>query len=245
MSEYYTHLLIPASATYCPSPDSVSRFLEDVIQLRAVADNSEVQFAKVERVTPSVRESRNPVTGATMTIQEPSRKRAKPRRLSKTSQIVRLARNVDEYDVSVVSEGLPEVPPLDVGYMEGGVWKPMGDPYYLEVACHVRAQTVRLSILDSAEEMHKRPDLSNLDLAVRFGEDCPANDSVGFFVHPESSEAIRVGNAGCGMFWIEFEYGKSIFPRLHENNLRLLKPEIENLAAETFQTEFVQGCLWG
>jgi hypothetical protein len=52
---------------------------------------------------------------------------------------------------------------------------------------------------------------------------------------------IEVPNAGSARFWIEFEFGKFIYPKI-EKRLEILSPLLVETAEECFQAEFVQGC---
>jgi hypothetical protein len=80
--------------------------------------------------------------------------------------------------------------------------------------------------------------------AIAFGQDCCADDSMGLYSHPDSLEVIAVPQGGCARFWIEFELGKSLFPKIQDGNLAILNPQLTELAFRSFGVKFVQGCLW-
>ncbi len=169
------------------------------------------------------------------------RRRPRAEHLSAASQIVPLAEQEQEYDVSVVSTLPPTNPPLDIGGVdEKGTWQSWAEPYHLEICCRVRESLVRLCHLKSGEDPNT-PDFWN----PKFDEDCTDDESEGFFEHPLLPSPIRIPNAGCGRFWIEFEYGKWLYPRPKNDGVALLAPEVTRLAAETFGTAFVEACLWG
>ncbi len=74
------------------------------------------------------------------------------------------------------------------------------------------------------------------DVSLRvpfFGRPCSPNDRLGVFTNPSTSEVIEVPNAGCVRFWIEFEYGKSLFPRT-KDRLDVIEPAIAQGAEEEF-----------
>jgi len=242
MSLYYSHFLVPLLPEYRPNAVDITNFVQGIIDRGNVAIAATISFARIEKVEGRLREIQNAFTGKISMIQSPSR-RVKP--LTKSfdlSQLVELAANQTEYDVSIVGEGLPRNPPLDIGYSENGEWKTMNSPYHLEIRCRVRAHIVRLHYLENETELDAPPDL--LNFRPRFDEDCTLDDRDGVFVHPEAG-AIRIPNAGCGMFWLEFNYGKHIFPRLGHNGVNLLTESVTKLAQNAFATDFVQACNWG
>jgi hypothetical protein len=119
----------------------------------------------------------------------------------------------------------------------------MEGPYHLEIRCRVRSHIVKLSQLRSEEELDRPLDFANLS-ALTFDEDCNAEETEGIFVHPDIGP-FRVANAGCGKFWIEFKYGKFIFPRLQDGKVDLLDALIVNRARTLFSIDLVQACSWG
>jgi len=233
MSEYYTHLLIPLTPEYRPEADAVVRFIQGIAENGNVASPSTISFSKVTKGNPPVREVKNGISGKTFNIPWTSRRIEKPQILASVTQIIQHAANQWEYDVEISGEGVPLVPPCAVGYVENGNWKSVVGPYSLEICCRVRSNVVRLSFVESE---NKWP--------PRFGEDCSAEERQGIFAHPEDGEII-IPNAGCGTFWIEFRYGKFIFPRLRHNGINVLDDSIVTLARKAFDCDFVQACEWG
>lgn len=130
-----------------------------------------------------------------------------------------------------------------VGYVEDNDWKAIDGAYHLEIRCRVRANVVRLDMLDSEDDLHRPPDFANY--RPNRDEDCsPADYPDGLYVHPEIG-AFKVPHAGCGMFWIEFNYGKFVFPRLKEGSVNVLADSVVVLARTVFDRDFVQVCNWG
>jgi len=97
-------------------------------------------------------------------------------------------------------------------------------------------------MVKTEEELHQPLDIAKWQPI--FDEDCSVDDGEGSFVHPEQA-GIRIPKAGCSTFWIEFRYGKLIFPLLKEGSLDLLDHSIVALARKTFGQDFVQACHWG
>lgn len=243
MGESYTHLLISVSKTYRPTPQAVCQFLEQMIQTGSVGQDHKISFGKVVKAEPRSWEGPNPFTRKMQKHRMPSRRRQRAEHLSATSQIVALAEQEQEYDVSVVGTVPPTHPPLDIGGLgKDGTWQSWAGPYHLAIFCRVRNSLVRLCYLKSGEDPNGPPH----DIGIpTFDEDCAEGELDGLFVHPLSPSPIRIPNAGCGRFWIEFEYGKWLYPKLTNDSVALLDPGVTRLAAETFGTAFVEACLWG
>ncbi|HEV2455456.1 MAG TPA: hypothetical protein VGY98_14425 [Verrucomicrobiae bacterium] len=242
MSLYYTHLLIPLSPEYRPEPDSVAAFGQGIIKNGNVASPFTISFAPVKKAGPSARKARNVVTGETISIPLPSRRTEKSQTLASPSQIIEHGAGRQEYDVAISAEGVPAAPPFPVGLVEDGKWAPMVGGYFLEIRCRIRNNIVRLYSLDNEDDLQRPPDFAKFE--PRFDEDCSLEEREGIFVHPESG-AVRIQNAGCGTFWIEFRLGKLIFPRLNSGGVNLLDDSVVCLAQRAFNCEFVQACDWG
>jgi hypothetical protein len=244
MSAYYEHFLIPSVPDYRPAASAIAAFLRGVIDHGHVGCDPTITYAKVSKDDSRVFHIRDFVTGEPVTIRAPSRKMEKREQLTALAENVRVAENEGEYNVWLASEGIPQRPSFVLGYVDDGKWKAFeGPPYHAEVWCQVRSRIVRLYHLESEDDLHRPPDLSNS--LPRFDEDCGADQRDGLFVHPEVG-AIRISNAGCGMFWITFRFGKFVFPRIKEDqSVNLLDESIVDLARGTFGVDFVQACDWG
>jgi hypothetical protein len=243
MSLNYTHLLIATSPQYRPEPGAIAKFAQGIIDNGNIPSSSKISFARVTKQEGRVRPIRNAMTGQTINIPLPSRSAEQPLTLSSASQIIEQAARHREYDVALSGEGVPSVPPCAVGYVENDdTWKPVVEPYHLEIRCRVRDSIVQLCHLENEGELNEPPDFAKY--RPIFGEDCSANEREGIFVHPEAG-AIRIPNAGCGTFWVEFNYGKFLFPRLKNNSVNVLDDSIISLARTAFGIDFVQACNWG
>jgi hypothetical protein len=64
----------------------------------------------------------------------------------------------------------------------------------------------------------------------------------GIFRNPKTGAAIEVQNAACARFWIEFQFGKWLFPKIGDS-LDLLRPSILAVASDIFRTSLAQGCM--
>ncbi len=255
MSLRYSHLLVPALPEYHPEPDAIAEFAQGVIDNGNLGKPHKIEFSRVTKSQSPTRKIQNIVTGQSIEIPMPSRRRERPETLSDTSQISGQAVNQPEYDLMLSSESVPSAPPCPIGYLEKEEWKPlcanpeewrpMLNHYYLEIGCRVRSNVVRLYFLEREDDL-TRP-VNPADFAnyhPRFGEDCSANERRGLFVHPETG-AIWIQDAGCATFWIEFNFGNWVFPRLKNNSVNILEDSVVNLARKTFDCDFVQACNWG
>jgi hypothetical protein len=242
MSVSYTHFLIPRACDYRPSPEAISQFLNGLIAGGAVAADFSIDFSKVAKNPGRVRRGRNPATGESIEMPLPTRANAPPQRLSDTLQLSALAKDEPEYDISIVSQGAPAAPPLDMGYVEGAQWKRMNGAYHQRIVCRVRKDIVRLFTMQSEDELTRPPDFASY--RPRFNEDCSPEEHSGLFLHPQIG-VIRIENAGCASFWVQFEFGKLIFPLAKDGKVDLLSESLVREATNAFVTEFVQACNWG
>jgi len=243
MSLSYSHYLIAAEPSFRPSPDVIADFMSALIEQHHVAKDATINFAVVAHEPGRARRVPNPFTGQVVEMPLPSRRAEKAKQLASAARIVDHATDQSEYDVSLSGTGIPSAPPLQIGYVEGSSWKKaMDGAYHLEISCRVRAHTVGLSHFEREEDMHGPPDISKY--RPRFDEDCSDEKQPGLFFHPELG-AVRIPNASCASFWIEFNYGKFIFPRASAGSVSVLSDSVLNLARKTFGQEFVQACHWG
>lgn len=243
MSEYYTQFLIPVSPEYRPEPGAVAEFVQGMINNGNVPSPSKISFSRVTKQEGRVRPIRNAVTGETIHMRAPSRRSEQSKILFAASQIVEHAGNEREYDVAISGQALAAVPPCAVGYVENDIWKPMAGLYKLEICCQVRGDIVRLYYLESEEDLDKPMNMDFAKYRPRFGEDCSADEREGIFVHPELG-AFRIPNAGCGRFWISFNFGKFLFPLLKDETVNVLDNSVVSLARKVFGCDFVQACYW-
>jgi len=249
MSLSYTHYLIAASKEYRPTPQSVGQFLERVIQSHAIGEDYRIDCAGVVKVEPQFRKERKFFTTRMVKIRTIPRKRPRREQVPTTSRAVTLAEQEQEYDILVTSTIPPANPPLNIGCADkGGNWQSWTGPYHLQICCHVRRSLVRLSLFKPGDAPNAPlTDIANFitDNTPQFDEDCTEDERDGLFVHPNARDGIVIPNAGCGTFWVEFEYGKWLYPRLKGDDLALLDPAVTDLARRTFETDFVEACSWG
>lgn len=228
MSLWYTHLLIPASHDIPPSPNDIARFLGAIIELGVLGDTPEMSFCTLKRKVFEERTGRNPVTGQVIVIKaHQSRWPDRRKKLENIGELAEVVADSDEYQVDVAGCTVPKVPPLPIDF---------ADPYHLTVSCQQRSRLVSTSNLHGEATLGRK--------AVQFSQECTGADSVGLFTHPETLATIEVPGAGCARFWIEFRLGKFLFP-IMGTDIRILNPQLLDLANRSFQLQFVQGFYWG
>ena len=242
MSLSYTHLLIPESPEYRPRSEAVADFARGIVE-HYLGKSAHASFSPVTKGDSKVRKMVNPISGETLQFNGPPRSREKPLVFSTVPELVTLAESYPEYDLSIVPSDSPIRPPLLIGYVESDQWQPMEGNYHLEIRLRIRSTSVFISRFKSEQDVDRPLDFKNLP-SPRFDEDCTTSATKGVFVHPESGP-FTLPYGGCGRFWIEFNYGKSIFPRLVDESVRILDDETLTFAQETFAIAFVQACNWG
>ena len=135
-------------------------------------------------------------------------------------------KRLNDYIATVSGKGPPKLPAFEFEYK--GV-------YDFLVHCWLRAEVV------STSDWHDEgPVTQEVEF---FGQPCSPNNRLGIFHNPNTLEVIQVQGAGCARFWIEFEYGKMLFPPI-EDRLDLIEPAIVEVAERDFGIKFVQGCHW-
>lgn len=215
----YTHTLIPERADYAPTPNQVAAFLTALSQRGAAPVKSTLA---VSRLSGESYSCLNPFTG-----QSESWARRQQVAVGPIGAIPSAVAGLDDFIVIMSGKGPPQVRPLEFDF---------GGQYAFIVYCHLRPRTV------STSDWH---DVSPVKRNVPFfGEPCSSGSTQGVFCHPSTLEPIEVPMAGCARFWIEFEFGKGLFPHIG-NSLSLLNPLVVGMAVESFGVSFVQGCHWG
>jgi hypothetical protein len=241
--EAYTHLLIPVSKTKSATIQEVCAFLEQMIQMGSIGKEHKVGFSKVARVEQRVQEVRNPFNGQLLRRKNPSRKGQRPEDVAALSDVVLRVEQEQDYNVFVSSTSRPANPPLEVGFAEMNKdWQPWSGPdYYLGIRCCVRSSLVGICPPGSVENPEDpRPEVP----VPIFDDECGEELPDGCFVHPQRQRVIRIPKVGCGRFWVEFEFGKWVYPRLESDGAPPLNHSVTELARHTFGTEFIEGCLW-
>jgi hypothetical protein len=218
--EQYVHTLIPSDPHFVPDPEQVARLLDGLTALGAAPLNPE---PLLHRPSGRLRSFRDPLTGETRSFPENDRLK-----LASNKDVAAALGDLPQYSVSLKGQGPPKLPPFPL-YSGDSLFS---SNYSFTIGCHLRDRLVSMSDMGH--------DQAAQNLAA-FGQPCEApGATAAFFRHPLSDELLEVANAGCARFWVEFEFGKWLLPRI-DNALNIIEPSITQLAAESFGVPFAQG----
>lgn len=230
MSIYYTQTLISQDGNFVPQPEQVFAFFH---ALKAYGSAPQQASFRVGTISGN-RTGINPLTGETLSV---------PRwsfvSLADGDQSNDKLQGIDDYNAGMTGEGPPKNPPFDLYTVDekGDYSGKFVGRYDFQVECCVRSKAVSMS--DCHEEI--APPRQGL---APFGEPCVSTQETGFFHHPCTGSTIEVPGAACARFWIGFQCGKLVLPKI-ENDLNVLDPAIVRAAEKVFEIDFVQGCHWG
>ena len=231
--EQYIHTLIPVDSTYRPGPAQVAAFFSWLLgrpNFRLMDTRHLQRGIIVLKFTGRMREFkfRNPMTG-----ENEMRLRPDPDRTAVQAgeEIPTLIESSDHFTVWAPGEWDSSGLPIKLFTTDE---KPFTQNYLCKVGCELRPGPVSTSAWD----VEVGPNVRGVP---SFGSPCTSDNGKGIFPNPWTGEAIEVPHAGCARFWIEFEFGKFIFPNV-DKNLDVLDRSIVAEAEQCFQTKFVQGC---
>jgi hypothetical protein len=241
----YGHTLIPQQIDYQPAPSQVANFFSALVELGAAPVNPQLQArTHVERAnwTDWSIFFSDPRTGERCCL---------PRYIAdigSVAEIPSLLEGLDNYNMRFYGGGPPELPALAFELSS----------YAFEIDCCLRPEVVSTSNFHKDDRLvFGTPVKAWLELPATekkrrwharkvegFSSPCPQTHTIGFFTSPTTGNTIEVPGAGCARFWIQFEFGKWLFPQV-TNSLDLLPLPIIRAAEENFEIRFSQGCEWG
>lgn len=191
MSLSYAHLLIAESLDFVPKPEQVIAFLQRLAEIGSAPLDATF---KVGKPSDKPRVGMNPRTGQKISI---------PRRASLSAEsvldVLRDISGLNDCDVIFAGKGPVSLQPFGLYVVVDSKESECKEPFYYEVACHLRSEPVTTSVPD-------------------FGRPCQAEMRPGVFQLPNSDSTATVPNAGNVRFWIEFRFGKWPYPRLAEGS---------------------------
>ena len=216
MSEQYVHLLIPNRMNFVPRPSQVTAFIACLIEVGSAPLNPTFRIGKL---SGKLRFGTDSVTGQRISI---------PRRdftqFQSASELTKHLSGLEDYDLVISGQGPASIPPFAVFTIAGGRQTEYIGTYAYDVHCHARKEPV--SMCDDPP----------------FGSPF-SFEGEGVFCHPTSEATIRIPNAACARFWVEFEFGKWLFPMVG-TSLAVIRPSILDHAVGCFGVRFAQGCTW-
>ncbi len=214
----YSHTLIPDRVEFVPDPEQVGNFLASLVSIGAAPLKPAVAVSKP---SGEVQTFLNPFTGATESLAI-----RKANRLSSLAAVPGALNALDDYDVTLTGKGPPKLPAFTFD-LKGS--------YDFLIHCCLRAEVVSTS--DWHDEVPIKREVQP------FGQPCSPQDRLGIYHNPNTLAVIEVPKAGCARFWIEFEFGKMLFPPI-EDRLDLIDPQIVETAQTAFGVPFLQACRW-
>lgn len=217
MSLQYSHLLIPDRADFSPQPAQVVCFLEGLAVLGSAPLGATFRVAKS---LGRFRTGSNSITGEKISI--PVRDYVS---VAAISEVQEELGGLDDYDVIVAGSGPPKIVPFTLYTIAQGELSEFKETYGYEVRCCVRSAMV--------STCGDPP----------FGSPCRPGEKSGIFRDPTTGAEIEVAGAACARFWIEFQFGKWLLPKI-SSSLSLLHSSIEAKAIKCFGVGFAQGCSW-
>jgi hypothetical protein len=226
--EQYVHTLIAANSAFVPESPRVALFFDLLItsfNFRVISDAPFQQGLRVMKPSGRFRSFISPFTREKE--QFPISDHIK---VEKITDIPLVIEGLEHYSVLQSGEWKTQNRPLVLLTTDG---VPYEESYVCEGSCHLRPEPVSTSCWDI--------EASADQLVPAFGKPCEGDGEAGVFSHPWTHERIEVPNAGCARFWIEFEFGKFLLPKM-ANSLDVLSPLIVAKTEECFHTKFVQGC---
>jgi hypothetical protein len=214
----YSHTLIPDRVDLAPDPKQVAAFLEALVTLGASPLKPTITASKL---SGEVRTFKNPFTGKTESF--PMRK---AETLKDLAAVPGALKGLDDYNVTLAGMGPPKLPAFVFDFK---------GKYDFLVHCCLRPEVV------STSDWHDEVPIKRK--VKFFGQPCSSKNRLGIYHNPNTLEIIEVPKAGCARFWIEFEYGKMLFPPIVDR-LDLIEPKIVTAAEKQFAVKFGQGCHW-
>jgi hypothetical protein len=227
--EQYIHTLIAADPAFTPQPRQVTEFFDKLVTAFSFRVISNTRWQPGLRVTKpglQTRSAKNAYTGETRTFPVPDRTA-----IEKIAEILPLIADLKEYRVGASGDWPSNTEPLLL-------LKADKTPFEESPICDVSCNTRPAPVSTSAWDMDAGPNVRNVP---PFGSPWNGESHTGIFPNPWTGEVIEVPNAASARFWIEFEFGKFIYPEI-DRSLDVFSPQLLRAAEECFQTTFAQGC---
>jgi hypothetical protein len=227
--EQYIHTLISVDPDFGPDPARVADFFDSLISQFNFDPISGQRFLPglvVAKPSGKLRFGTNPMTGEKISIPEQDRLN-----IESFEEIPALIEGAKHYTVAQSGQWVGKSRPLVL-------FKTDGTPYEENYICTVRCDLRPEAVSTSAWDVEVGPNTRNVPT---FGSTATGAIRNGVFPNPWTGELIEVADAGCARFWIEFEFGRFVYPKMTDS-LDVMSPAIVSGAEQSFQTEFAQGC---
>ena len=220
--EQYAHLLISADPDFVPDPAQVTAFFNRILNsfgFRLVVEPPFEPGIIVLKPSNKVRKGTDPMTGEVIAI--PMRDRLV---LRESAEILNSIDNFGEWTVGFSGKWMLGKTPIELRASDG---KPFESECSCFVSCNLRPKPVCTG--DWRGEFHGEM------TELTFGDPKSLIQSAGIFTQPWTGERVEVADAGSARFWIEFEFGKWLLPKMN-NSFDVLLPEMMTAVQSCFGT---------
>jgi hypothetical protein len=228
--EQYIHTLIAFDSEFSPVPAQVARFFGELSsrhQFEPITNEAgSVGGLAVAKPSGRVRWGADPMTGEKISVPQYDRVE-----LPKSEAITGAIEGAEHYTVMQFGQWTGGDRPIDLSQADG---KPYDGNYLCTVRCELRAEAVSTSTWD----IESGPDLRHVP---EFGSPCVGQTALGIFPNPWTGSVVEVDGAGCARFWIEFEFGRFLYPKITDN-FEVLNHAFVGWAEQCFQVKLAQGC---
>jgi hypothetical protein len=215
--EQYIHTLISVDSEFVPDSAQVASFFGELVSQFKFSPISGQRFLPglvVAKPSGRLRWGTNPITGEKVSVPDWDRLN-----LERFEDIPSLLEGSDHFTVAQSGQWIGKDRPLDL-------LKTDGVPYVENYVCTVRCELRPEAVSTSAWDLEAGPNRHDIP---EFGSVCTNDVRNGIFPNPWTGDAIEVADAGCARFWIEFEFGRFIYPKIIDG-FEVLSPAIVLLA---------------
>lgn len=227
--EQYIHTLISVDSEFAPESAQVAAFLGELVSQFGFSPISSQRYLPglvVAKPSGRLRWGTNPLTGEKISIPVPEHLN-----LSRFEDVPTSIEGSAHYTVAQSGQWVGKDRPVVLLKTDGA---PFEDNYICTVRCELRPEAVSTSAWD----IEAGPNTWNIPV---FGSECKNAVANGIFPNPWTGDVIEVADAGCARFWVEFEFGKFIYPKVTDR-FEVMSPAIVSGAERCFRTKFAQGC---
>jgi hypothetical protein len=227
--EQYIHTLISTDSEFRPDSAQIAGFYQRLVSqfgFCPISDQRWLPGLIVRKPSGKLRWGTNAMTGEKISIPEQGR-----RKLEEFEDIPAAIEGCTHCTVSQSGQWAGMNRPIDLVGADG---VPFEGTYLCTVSCELRSRAVSTSAWDVEAGPNTRD-------VPEFGSPCKGVVPKGIFPNPWTGVPIEVEGAGCARFWVEFEFGKFIYPKAADT-LNVMRHAIVRGVEECFETSFAQGC---
>jgi hypothetical protein len=224
--EQYSHLLISSDPEFVPDAAQIESLYELLVQRHALRLVKRPPWEPgIITLSPSdkPRIRKNVFTGEEETYYGNDREV-----LERLNEIPAAVGDLGNYNVLVSSEWARSDVPICLAPVGKRSFE---DDYICSVQCALRPKSVCTSLFTG--QGPGGPEAFHFDF-----QQSPVQ-LLGVFTNPWTGARMEVPGAGSTRFWVRFEFGKWLFPRV-DNGFDLLKPKLVSDAETCFGVRFLQ-----